>query len=429
MKFLTSVRAIALALITLFSSVSLTLANASESEILAKLDRLVERGFLPHYQLSTVNSKGVSSYRSKAYVDGLVEVTEPQPESLFAMLSLSKPLTNLLALKMVNSGRIKLDDPVEMYLPQLAQVSVITDDRKSANITQNKILIRDLLLHTAGFAQNTELMGLGPIADQYRKDDIFGVSCLHGKEQKSLDVMINRLAAVPLQNEPGTVFKYSVATDVLAAVLEVAFEKPFEQLITQELFVPLGMKNTFFTVPVQERVNLLPLYQPLVKTYPVPGDYQRYQPLSVFSKKGAKVGEQPGCISAGTGLVSSVEDMQIFLQFLLNDMRLESGDAYLNKVVMQSFFTHQLGEDLGNSPLSRSLPRTKRDGLSYGLAIHLEDGGSLAKTTTYDYLYWSGFSGSGFWLNADKSEGGIFVSQLFNSDQFLLPEIAENLGH
>ncbi len=61
MKFLTSVRAIALALITLFSSVSLTLANASESEILVKLDRLVERGFLPHYQLSTVNSKGVSS--------------------------------------------------------------------------------------------------------------------------------------------------------------------------------------------------------------------------------------------------------------------------------------------------------------------------------------------------------------------------------
>ena len=429
MKFIHSVRVITLALVALFVLGSLPLANASESKLLAKLDSLVDRGFLPHYQLATVNSEGKSSYRSKAYIDGLVSITEPQAESLFAMLSLSKPFTNLLALKMVNSGRIKLDDPVEMYLPQLGKVRVLSDGSSNVVRGRSEILVRDLLLHTAGFAQNTELMGLGPIADQYQKEDIFGLSCLHGKKQQSLDVLITKLAALPLQNEPGTVFKYSVATDVLAALLEVAAGKPFERLIEEELFVPLGMENTFFTVPVQERKNLLPLYQPLVKTYPVPGDYQRYQPLGVFSKKGAKVGEQPGCISAGTGLVSSVKDMQIFLRFLLNDMQLKSGDAYLSKDVTQSFFTHQLGENLGKSPLSRSLPRTKKDGLSYGLAIHLKDGGTLAEPATYDYLYWSGFSGSGFWLNADKSEGGIFVSQLFNSDQFLLPEIAENLGH
>ncbi len=76
-----------------------TYANASEAETIEKLDELVARGFLPHYQLSTVDSEGVRSYRAKAYVDGLVNITEPQPESLFAMLSLSKPFTNLLALK------------------------------------------------------------------------------------------------------------------------------------------------------------------------------------------------------------------------------------------------------------------------------------------------------------------------------------------
>ena len=121
--------------------------------------------------------------------------------------------------------------------------------------------------------------------------------------------------------------------------------------------------------------------------------------------------------------------MQIFLQFLLNDMRLENGERYLSGVLLKSFLSHQLSSDLGASPLSRSLPKTKKDGLSYGLAIHLQDGGVLTDPSTYDYLYWSGFSGSGFWFNADKSIGGIFVSQLFNSDQFLLPGIAENLGH
>jgi CubicO group peptidase (beta-lactamase class C family) len=121
--------------------------------------------------------------------------------------------------------------------------------------------------------------------------------------------------------------------------------------------------------------------------------------------------------------------MQIFLQFLLNDMHLESGQQYLTNDLLQSFLSHQLSSHLGTSPLSRSLPKTKGDGLSYGLAIHLQDGGLLTEPDTYDYLYWSGFSGSGFWFNADRTMGGIFVSQLFNSDQFLLPDIAENIRH
>ncbi len=146
------------------------------------------------------------------------------------------------------------------------------------------------------------------------------------------------------------------------------------------------MNNTGFTYRRSSDDNCCRFISHLVKTYPVPGDYQRYQPLSVFEKKSAKVGEQPGCISAGTGLVSSVEDMQIFLQFLLNDMRLESGERYLTKVLLQSFLSHQLSSDLGTSPLSRSLPKTKRDGLSYGLAIHLQDGGVLTEPDTYDYL-------------------------------------------
>ena len=429
MKPLNSVRTLCLYLLALGSIGWLATANASEAETIEKLDKLVARGFLPHYQLSTVDSEGVRSYRAKAYVDGLVNITKPEPESLFAMLSLSKPFTNLLALKMVDLGLVKLDDPIEKYLPQLAGVKV-SDIVSSASAPSNrKITVSDLLLHTAGFAQNTELMGLGPIAERYRKNDIFGLHCLNGKKQQSLDTIIAKLAALPLQTAPGVAFKYSIATDVLAALLQVVANKPFEKLIAEELFLPIGMNSTAFSVANDKRDDLLPLYQPLVKTYPVPGDYQRYQPLSIFKEKGAKVGEQPGCISAGTGLVSSVEDMQIFLQFLLNDMQLENGERYLSGVLLKSFLSHQLSSDLGTSPLSRSLPKTKKDGLSYGLAIHLQDGGVLTEPSTYDYLYWSGFSGSGFWFSADKSTGGIFVSQLFNSDQFLLPEIAENLGH
>lgn len=429
MKFIHSARVACFHLVALSCFGWITFANASEAETIEKLDELVARGFLPHYQLSTVDSDGVRSYRAKAYVDGLVDITEPQPESLFAMLSLSKPFTNLLALKMVDSGRINLDDPIEMYLPELGTASEPGNGAPNSTTSNRKIIVRDLLLHTAGFAQNTELMGLGTIAERYQKDQIFGLHCLNGQEQQSLEAIISKLAAVPLQNAPGATFTYSIATDVLAALLETAAKQPFEKLITEELFLPIGMNNTGFTVPQDKHNNLLALYQPLVKTYPVPGDYQRYQPLSVFKQKSAKVGEQPGCISAGTGLVSSVKDMQIFLQFLLNDMHLESGQQYLTNDLLQSFLSHQLSSHLGTSPLSRSLPKTKGDGLSYGLAIHLQDGGLLTEPDTYDYLYWSGFSGSGFWFNADRTMGGIFVSQLFNSDQFLLPDIAENIRH
>ena len=166
MKFIHSARVACLHLVALSCFGWITFANASEAETIEKLDELVARGFLPHYQLSTVDSDGVRSYRAKAYVDGLVDITEPQPESLFAMLSLSKPFTNLLALKMVDSGRINLDDPIEMYLPELGTASEPGNGAPNSNTSNRKIIVRDLLLHTAGFAQNTELMGLGAIAER-----------------------------------------------------------------------------------------------------------------------------------------------------------------------------------------------------------------------------------------------------------------------
>ena len=391
------------------------------------LDSLVAKGYLPNYQLSRLEPDASFSHTANAYENGIVAVAMPNRDSLFALLSLSKPFANLLALKLIDDGEFSYDDPLYKFLPQFRELQVLEPKDGSRRPASKPILIKHLLLHTSGFSQNTDFMGFGPIAEKYKSANIFGVECLSSESTEPIDEVITRLAALPLQKEPGEAFGYSVATDVLAAVIEVVTHNEYETVLNDKLLVPLAMRDTHMRVPQDKRHRVMQLYQPLFKTYPVPGDYQRYQPLASLSEKTVNAGMNPGCTAGGQGLVSTMSDMQKFLRFLANDLTFPDGGRFVSDATASTFFTHQLEPGLGQSPLSKSLPKTKGEGLSNGLAIHLEEkGGSLKDPSTYKYLYWTGFSGSGIWIEPKTKSGGIFITQLLGSDQFLLPEIVSN---
>lgn len=389
---------------------------------LAYLDELVTTGHLPQYQFAFIDSQGSVTKSEKHYAGGIVPVEAVSSETLVALLSLSKPFTNLLALRLIDKGYLQLDSPISDYLPSFKNVSV--QGEKGRVDAARPILVSDLLLHTAGFAQNAELLGWGEIPNTYKNEGIFGLNCLAGEPETSLGDVVENLSSLPLVNNPGEKFAYSVATDVLGRVLEVATQSSFSELLEEYLKEPLGLTSLTLEVSKDVPTEVAQLFGPLFKSYPVPGSYQRYEAFRQFGVDVVNVGVKTGCVSPGSGLLSNMKDLVLFAQFLLNDMKLKDGSSFLSEKSKLQFFRHQLGEELGKSPLRRSLAYANKDGLTLGsLAIRLKQDGSLQDPLTHDYYYWSGFSGSGFWLDKNNNSAGIFLTQLYPNDRFLIPKL------
>jgi len=388
-----------------------------------ELTDLVNTGFLPNYRLVVVNEQGTIATQAGHYERGIVPVEPLTSQSVVSLLSLSKPITNLLALKLIDDGHLALDERVSKYLPQLDSLQVQQADgttRKAAR----EILVKDLLLHTAGFAQNADLLGWGKVPNLYAELRIFGLNCLSSDTPETLAEVTARAATLPLANEPGEKFAYSIATDVLGRVLEIATGESFASLIVDHIASPLGLTDLTFQVPAARAGNVAQLYQPLIKTYPVPGAYQRYEPFSEFATDVVNAGIEPGCISPGVGLMASMNDMVHFAEFLLNDLTLKDGQPFLSQALSQQVFRHSLDPALGERPLRESLAYARKDGLSIAsLAIRPIKGGDLATVADHDFYYWSGFSGSGLWVDKSTGTAGVLLTQFYPSDRFLIPKL------
>jgi CubicO group peptidase (beta-lactamase class C family) len=399
------------------------MAETKKEINLTFLDEMVSQGHLPSYQVAVISADGTLSHKAGYYKDGIVGVSPVNKESIISLLSLSKPFTNLLALKLIDIGALKLDDPISNYLPEFQAVTVQNKVGGSDGAVR-KILVSDLLLHTAGFSQNADLQGWGEIANYYRDQRIFGASCFAGAKQESLESSIQRLAEIPLSNQPGERYSYSVATDVLGRVLEVASGKSFQSLLNKYIAKPLALDSLDTKVEVPNLEKVAQLYEPQFKSYPVPGAYQRYRPFSNFEVTVTNVGVKPGCISPGSGLTATMRDMSKFAQFLLSGMSLENGKTFLSQELTQLAYENKLGPEFGKYPLRRSLAYAKRDGLSLAsLAIRPTENGNINEWEDHDYYYWAGFSGSGFWIDKKTNTAGVLITQLYPSDSFLIPKL------
>jgi CubicO group peptidase (beta-lactamase class C family) len=389
----------------------------------AYLDSMIEQGHIPNYQVAVIHADGSVSQKTGHYIDGIVSVSAVNTESIISLFSLSKPFTNLLALKLIDIGVLQLSEPIEKYLPEFKTAT--TNEKGATDVTLIRpILVSDLLLHTAGFSQNTDLQGWGGIAENYREEKLFGIRCMADSKTESLTGSVQRLAKIPLSSQPGTRYSYSVATDVLGRVLEVASGENYQSLLNKYIAGPLALKTLAIKVAEPNLERVATLYEPMIKTYPVPGAYQRYQPFSKFEVDVKNIGVQPGCISPGSGLTASMEDVTKLAAFFLRRMTFEDGSAFFSEKISTLVFANQLGEELGKSPLRSSLAYARNDGLSIAsLAIRPNKGGDVNNQADHDFYYWSGFSGSGFWIDRKTDTAGVFITQLYPSDRFMIPKL------
>ena len=164
---------------------------------------------------------------------------------------MTKPIVSVLALQLVEQGRLRLYDMVAQYDERFAQMLVLAADG-SMTPAARPITVEDLLTHRAGFSY--EFIHGCHIAQYYREAEISGDGLC------TLDEMMGRLAELPLAYQPGSAWRYSVSIDVLAQVIERATGETLDVLMREMIFAPLGMDDTGFYVPEEKQTLLMPMY-------------------------------------------------------------------------------------------------------------------------------------------------------------------------
>jgi CubicO group peptidase (beta-lactamase class C family) len=235
-------------------------------------------------------------------------------DSLYRIYSMTKPVTGMAAMMLIDEGKLRLDQPLAEILPAYTnmQVQKVADGSITDTVpAERPITIRHLLTHTAGIGYS--VIQKGPIVEAYNQKGLIAgqVSRLpipglsNGKAVTSLEAFADGLSTLPLVYQPGTTWSYSMSLDLLGRVIEVASGMPFDQFLTEKIFKPAGMDSTWFQVPQSETGRLTTNYGAIGGAL-IPIDMAS---SSIYTDK-------PPFPAGGAGLVSSPRDYDRFLRML-----------------------------------------------------------------------------------------------------------------
>ncbi|MEL6877660.1 MAG: serine hydrolase domain-containing protein [Pseudomonadota bacterium] len=235
--------------------------------------------------------------------------------SLYRIYSMTKPITGMAIMMLIDEGKLGLDQPLGEIMPQFANMQVLKDPEGALDDTvpaEREITIRHLLTHTAGIGYM--ITSKGPLLKAFAEQGLVGgrVSRLpipglpEVTPAPSLEVWADRLAELPLMAQPGTKWIYSAGIDLLGRVIEVVSGQTFEDFLKERIFTPCGMESTFFTLPESEIPRT-------TDNYGIAGGF----PLPIDPAASSIYLDEPTVPSGGGGLISSPKDYDRFLRMLL----------------------------------------------------------------------------------------------------------------
>lgn len=319
---------------------------------------------------------------SVGYADSSSKVPMGE-DTVFRIHSMTKPITSVAAMILVEEGKLTLEDPVSKYVPVIGDmkvyvsgegVDVVVEDQKQA------MTVRHLLTHTSGIP-----LPVGPTPAHKFYAEVWP------EEIRPLSSFAEELATKPLIFQPGTRFMYGMSTDVLSYVVEVASGQPFEDFVAERITGPLGMDETVFVMKPDQKDRLATFYEV------ADGG------LAPSSNFGADLYDNPGRMpSGGGGLLSTVADYLRFSQMLLNDGRLEDVKILSPRSV----------ELMRRNHLTNDQKTSEGSGFGLGFAIYDDPGieGTMLSQGSY---YWGGLADTHFWIDPEQKIVAIAMTQRF----------------
>jgi len=346
------------------------------SERLRRIDDVVQRHIDAERMAGAVTLVARKGRVVHFEAHGLMDLKARKPmrkDALFVLASMTKPVTGVAVMMQVEEGKVHLTDPVSKFIPACKGMKVAVEKDGGPEVrlvpAEREVTIRDLLTHTSGLASGGAGMRKAPPEVSWPT-----------RPEETLASYLPRFAAVPLDFQPGTRWRYSphAGIDALARVVEVASEKSFEEFLRRRLFEPLGMKDTFFVLPDDRRARLASIYE--------------VSPEGLAKAKYTVIPFPKGYFSGAVGLVSTAEDYSQFAQMLLDRGRY-NGKRLLSPRAVELYSSNHVG-DLFEGQLGR--PK----GMGFGLTVEVvQDSVKAASFRSNGSFGWGGSYGTYFWVD------------------------------
>ena len=341
-------------------------------------------------------------------VQGLADVERKvhvRDDTIYCIYSMTKPITAVAFMMLVEEGRIALDEPVHKYIPEWKDLGVFVGGTAPNFLTRppaRPMQIVDLLRHTSGLTYAFQQRSNVDAA--YRAAKIGEV-----EPSGTLDSMIQGLANIPLEFSPGEAWNYSVSTDVLGYLIGRISNQPFEQFLKERIFDPLGMSDTGFHVPAEKAHRFAARYSNdppgKMKLYDDPAKSNYLAPPTLYS--------------GGGGLCSTASDYLTFCRTLLSGGEL-GGVRLLGPKTLKLMASNHLPGGAYLPVLSRSMfSESTLDGVGFGLgfAVTMDPARTLLPGSAGEY-YWGGMASTAFWIDPAEELITIFMTQLIPSSSY-----------
>ncbi|HEV7287490.1 serine hydrolase domain-containing protein [Sphingomonas sp.] len=336
------------------------------------------------------------------------------PDSLWRVYSMTKPITAMAAMMLVEDGKLKLDQPISDFFPGFRTMKVLTDPANSLDSrpATTQITVRHLVTHTAGLGYS--IITKGPLLKEYERLGITPAAVNAALEAQarplrptSLKEFAERVATLPLIAEPGTKWSYSISLDLLPAIIEAAAGMPYEQFLQTRMLTPLKMTSTYWTVPQSEIGRF-------ATNYAWAGENR----IPFDPAKTSAWLTPPSFPYGGAGLVMSARDYDRFLHMLANGGAVD-GVRVMKAETVRLAMSDLLpaGVTFGGAPSGSGGAAGPKMGYGAGGSVQLEDVPGGAGKGTYG---WGGAAGTVAWVDPSKKIRGTVMVNYFPSDKWPL---------
>ena len=334
-------------------------------------------------------------------VTGMMDIEDGrpmQPDAIFRIASMTKPITTVAVLMLVDEGHLGLDDPIAAFIPAFSETSVYVGGDEHGPQTaalDRAISVRDLLTHTSGMALGNG--GDEPIEVLWTD----AVASLMGTPGTTLQSAVQALAVLPVANQPGRSWRYGLSFEALAALVEVVSGQWYDQFLKQRILDPLGMVDTGYVIPPRSAHRLAALYgadeQGGLELIEAPQESPHVHLHAYESGSGWTTG--------GDMLVSTAADYSRFLQMVLNGGQLD-GIRLLKPKTVTQMVTSQVSDAVlrhGSFP----------QGYGQGLAVHvLEDRTFSGGVGSVGEFSGGGGHGTYYWVDPSRDLVGVLMLQV-----------------
>jgi len=315
--------------------------------------------------------------------------TPMNPDTIFAVHSMTKPLTSVAAMMLVDEGKLSLSDPLSKYIPSFANVEVGQEKKLKDGTAWVELMpptrpvtILDLMRHTSGISY--EYIGANWV------EQVYSDAHLHSGRADNKE-FAERIAKLPLSRQPGTLWRYGYSTDILGRVIEIVSGQTLYEFMKQRIFDPLGMTSTKFVLTTPAELARM--------AHPLPSD-------TILLDGERERLAHPEWESGGGGLLTTIKDYARFAQMLLDGGKLH-GKRYLSPASFRNMTTDHIGPGSG---VGRDYYYFPGDGFGYGLGIAVRtDPGNATPPPpgSIGELKWD--SGSGTYFGVDPKLDMVYI--------------------